>query len=150
MSVEVKYAVATNSMHAKEPKQATIDSASYDVFAAESKTLLLHVVTPISLELHFEIANEYFGNIYTRFVLLAKYFASCDAGVIDSGYHCVVLVLLTNHSKEECFVKKGYRIDQLVIHKKKKTLFSKKFPRKFYNQQREEATVLVQQTLNFF
>ena len=73
MSVEVKYAVATNSMHAKEPKQATIDSASYDVFAAESKTLLLHVVTPISLELHFEIPNEYFGNIYTRFVLLAKY-----------------------------------------------------------------------------
>ena len=150
MSVEVKYAVATNSMHAKEPKQATTDSASYDVFAAESKTLLLHVVMPISLELHFEIANEYFGNIYTRFVLLAKYFASCDAGVIDSGYHCVVLVLMTNHSKEECFVKKGYRIDQLVIHKKKKTLFSKKFLRKFYNQQREEATVLVQQTLNFF
>ena len=125
MSVEVKYAVANNSIHAKEPKQATIDSAGYDVFAAESKTLLPHVVTPISLELHFEIPNQYFGNIYARFVLLAKHFVSCDAGVIDLGYRGVVLVLMTNHSKEECFVKKSYRIAQLVIHKKENVVFKK-------------------------
>ena len=49
MSVEVKYAVANNSKHAKEPKQVTIDSAGYDLLAAESKTLLPHDVTQLHL-----------------------------------------------------------------------------------------------------
>ena len=66
MSIEVKYAVANNSKHVKEPKQATIDSAGYDLFAAESKTLLPHDVTPIILELLLEIPDGYFGKIYSR------------------------------------------------------------------------------------
>ena len=31
MSIEVKYALANLSKHAKEPKQATIDSVDYDL-----------------------------------------------------------------------------------------------------------------------
>ena len=60
MSVEVKYAVANNSKHAKKPKQATVDSAGYDLFAAEPKTLLPHDVTPITFELLLEIPDGYF------------------------------------------------------------------------------------------
>ena len=72
MNVEVIYAVANNPIHAKEPKQATIDSAGYDVFAAESKTLLPDVVTPISLELHFEIPDEFLETFTQDFSFLQK------------------------------------------------------------------------------
>ena len=123
MSVEVKYTVANNSKHAKEPKQATIDSTGYDLLAAELKTLLPHDVTPIILELHFEIPDVYFEKIYPRSGLLAKDFVSCDAGVIDPCYRAVVLVSMTNHSKESFYVKKGFQIAQLVIHKKENVVF---------------------------
>ena len=131
MSAEVKYAVANNSKHAKEAKQATIGSAGDDLFAAESKTLLRHDVTAITLELLFEIPDGYFGKVYPRSGLLAKHFLSCDAAVIDSGYCSVVLVLMTNHSDEPLFIKEGFQIAQLVIHKKENVIFKQiyaKFP----------------------
>ena len=123
MSVEVKYAYANLSKHVKEPKQATIDSVGYDLFAAESKTLLPHDVTPVTLELLLEIPNSYFGKIYPRSGLLAKHFVSCDTGVIDPGYRGFVLVLMTNHSHEPLFIKEGFRIAQLVTHKKENVVF---------------------------
>ena len=123
MSIEVKYAVANNSKHAKEPKKATIDSADYELFAAESKTLLPHDVSPMTLELLLEIPDGYFGKIYPKFGLLAKHFVSCDAGVIDSGYHGVVLVLMTNYNDEALFIKEGFRIAHLVIYKKENVVF---------------------------
>ena len=93
------------------------------MFAAESKTLLPYDVTPITLELLLEIPEGYFGKIYPRSGLLAKHFVSCDAGIIGSGYRGVVLVLMTNHSDEPLFIKEGFRIAQLVIHKKENVVF---------------------------
>ena len=149
MSVEVKYDVTNNSKHAKEPKQPTIDSAGYDLFASESKTLLLHDVTTITLELLLEIPDDYFGKIYPRSGLLAKHFVNYDAGVIDSGYRGVVLVLMTNHSDKPLFIKEGFRIAQLVIHKKENIVLNK-FLQNFWSQDSEQATVLVQQVFNSF
>ena len=40
-TIEVKYTVANNSIHAKEPKKSTSGSAGYDLFAAEEKTLFI-------------------------------------------------------------------------------------------------------------
>ena len=114
--------------------QATIDSAGYDLFAVESKTLLSLDLTPITLELLLEIPDDYFGKIYPRSGLLAKHFVSCDAGVIDSGYHGVVLVLMTNDIDEPLFIK-GFRIAQLVIHKKE-NIFLNRFLRNFWSQRR--------------
>ena len=148
MSVEVKYAVANNSKHSKEPKQAAIDSTGYDLFAVESKTLLPHV-TPITLEFLLEIPDGYFGKIYPRFGLLTKHFVSCDADVIDSGYCGVVLVLMTNHCDEPLFIKEGFRIAQFVIHQKESVVF-KQISAEFPEPNREEAMVLVQQVFNFF
>ena len=113
MSVEI---VVYNSKHAKKPKQATIDSAGSNLFAAKTKTLLPHDVIPITLELLLEIADGYFGKTYSRSVILAKHFVSCDA-VIDSFYRGVGLVLMTTHSNEPLFIQEGFRIAQLVIHK---------------------------------
>ena len=55
MSVEVKYTIANNSKHEKEPKQATVGSAGYDLFVTKLKTLIPHEVTPVSIELNMEI-----------------------------------------------------------------------------------------------
>ena len=120
MSVEI---VVYNSKHAKEPKQATIDSTGSNLFAAKTKTLLPNDVIPITLELLLEIADGYFGKTYPRSGLLAKHFVSCDARVIDSLYRGVVLVLMTNHSNEPLFIKEGFRIAQLLIHKKENVAF---------------------------
>ena len=106
MSVKVKYAIANNSVHAQKPKHATIDSAGYDLFAAKSKTLLPHVVTQISLDLHFEIPDGYFGKIYPISGLLVEHFVSWDAGVIDSGYRGVVLAWWQTIARKNFLFKK--------------------------------------------
>ena len=93
------------------------------MFAAESKTLLPHDVSPITLELLLETPDGYFGKIYARFRLLAKHFVSCDAGVIDFGYRGVVLVLMKNYSDEPLFIKEGFLIAHLFIHKKENVVF---------------------------
>ena len=87
--------------------------------------------------MHFEIPGGYFGKIYPKSGLLANHFVSFDIGVIDSGYHGVVLVLMKNRSKEEFFVKKGYRITQLVIHKKENVIFKRIYTRSLESTERE-------------
>ena len=47
--IEVKYAVANNSVHATEPKKGTSGSAGYDLFAREEKTLFPWCVTPVTI-----------------------------------------------------------------------------------------------------
>ena len=56
-SIKVKYAVANNSIHAKEPKKATIGSAVYDLFAAEEKILLPRCLTHITIELKMVVVT---------------------------------------------------------------------------------------------
>ena len=60
--VDVKYCVANNSMHAREPKKATADSAGYDLLAAEDKTLFPSCVTSVTIEIEMEIRSGYFRN----------------------------------------------------------------------------------------
>ena len=50
-TIEVKYTVANNSIHAQEPKIPTSGTAGYNLFAAEEKTLFPHRVTPVMIEL---------------------------------------------------------------------------------------------------
>ena len=109
----------------KSQNKQQLNFAGYDLFVAESKTLLPHDVTPVTLELLLQIPDGYFGKIYPRPGLLVKHFVSCDAGVVDSGYRDVVLVLMTNHSNEPLFIKEGFQIVQLVIHKKENVVFNK-------------------------
>ena len=78
MSVEVKYTIANNSKHEKEPKQATVGSAGYDLFVTKLKTLIPHEVTPVSIELNMEIPTGYFGKMYSRSGLFGRHFITCD------------------------------------------------------------------------
>ena len=70
--VEVKYAVANNSMHTREPKKATVASSGYDLFAAEDKTLFPRCVTPVTIEIEMEISSGYFAETYPRSSFVRK------------------------------------------------------------------------------
>ena len=124
-SIEVKYAVANNSINAKELKKARIGFAGYNLFAAKEKILLPQCVTSITIELKMEIPCSYFGKVYPRSSLLKNYFVSCDAGVIDSDFRGTVLILMTNNSKDPILIKVGQRIAQIVFHKKQEVVFKK-------------------------
>ena len=119
-SIEVKYAVANNSINAKELKKAMIGFAGYNLFAAKEKILLPQCVTSITIELKMEIPRS-----YPRSSLLKNYFVSCDAGVIDSDFRGTVLILMTNNSKDPILIKVGQRIAQIVFHKKQEVVFKK-------------------------
>ena len=112
MTTEIKYNVAKNLQHAKEPKQAAVGSTGHDLFAAEQKLIQPGTVTPITLEINLEIPEGFFGKIYTRSGLLKRNFVSCDAGLIDQDYHGSIVVLMTNHSRFPFLVNVGNRIAQ--------------------------------------
>ena len=122
---EVEYTVANNSIHATEPKNATSSSAGYDLFAAEEKILLPRFVKPITIELKMEILCSHFGKIYPRLSLLKNYFASCDAGAIDSDFWGSVLILMTCNSKDPVLIKASQRVAHIVFHKKEEVVLKK-------------------------
>ena len=123
--VEIKYSVANNSMHAREPKKATAGSTGHDLFAAKDQTLFPRCVTSVTIKTEMEIPSSYFGKIYPKSSFVREYFVSCDAGIIDSDFRGNVLILMANNSMELLVIKAGQRIAQIVFIKKKK-LFLKK------------------------
>ena len=91
----VKY--YTENEFAKQPYQATENSAGYDLFAAESKTFLPRAVDTISIELRWVTPTGFYGKLFPRSGLLRKHFVSIDAGVIDADFRGISLVLMLNH-----------------------------------------------------
>ena len=114
MSIKAKYFVANNSIHAKEPKQATIPQIM--ICLQQKQRHCFHVELCVSRKLKMEIPSGYFGKIYPRSSLLKEYFISCDARAIDSDFR--VLVLMMNNSNKPLQIKPGQRIGQIVFHKK--------------------------------
>ena len=112
--ITVKY-YAENEF-AKEPCQATEDSAGYDVFAAETKFFLPNSVDTLSLVLRWAILTGFYGKLFPRSVTLKEHFVSIDAGVIDADFRGVIQVLMINHHPENVFfVRTSDRIAQVVF-----------------------------------
>ena len=115
--ITIKY--YTENELAKEPYQATENSAGYDVFAAETKTLLPNSVDIISLELRWAIPNGFYGKLFLRSGILREHFVSIDAGVIDADFRGIIQVLMVNHHPQKTFtVRTGDRIAQVVFMEK--------------------------------
>ena len=115
--ITIKY--YTENELAKEPYQATENSAGYDVFAAETKTLLPNSVDIISLELRWAIPNGFYGKLFPRSGILREHFVSIDAGVIDADFRGIIQVLMVNHHPQKTFtVRTGDRIAQVVFMEK--------------------------------
>ena len=114
MSKKITVKYFAESDYTKEPYQASEDAAGYDMFAADTKTLLPKSVECISLDLRTAIKNH---------------LLTCDAGVIDSNFRGKIYVLMISHHPEEtATVRTGDRIAQVVFMEKFNVDFKKVFP----------------------
>ena len=100
------------------PYKATSESAGYDLYAAEDKEILPETNAIVSLDLRMAIPKGFFGKIFSRSGLFLNHEITAEAGVIDSGFHGIVQVLLFNHSDKTFYAKKGDRIAQIVFLEK--------------------------------
>ena len=100
------------------PTKTYEDSAGYDVYAAETLTILPRSCECISIEMQMAIPEGFFGKLFSRSGLLKDHFITCEAGVIYSDYRGIVSVVLINHSNNLYTVKTGNKIAQMVFMKK--------------------------------
>ena len=122
--ITVKY--YSESEFAREPYQATEDSAGYDLFAAETKTFLPKTVDTLLVDLRWVIPTGFYGKLFPRSGILKKHFVTIDAGVIDADFKGVIQVLIMNHYLEKTFtIRTDDRIVQVVFMEKFNANFHK-------------------------
>ena len=101
------------------PTKATEDSAGFDLYAAEAKTILPNDLEIVSLELRRKIPKGFYHKIFSESGLLVKDRVTAEGGVIDPDYRGIVKVLLMNHhSFKPLKIETGDRIAQVVFMKK--------------------------------
>ena len=108
----------TDNEKSKTPSLATSDSAGYDLYAAESRTIMPRSLGAVSLEMRFAIPRGFYGKKFSRSGLLIEHLITAEGGLIDSGNRGIVKVLLFNHSGKPFTVNVGDRIAQMIFMKK--------------------------------
>ena len=108
-----------------KPEQATEESAGYDLYAADTITILPKTAQTIPLDLRFAIPAGFFGQIFPRSSILLNYLVTVDGGVIDSNFRGVVKGILVNLCDKTFTVRVGDRIAQLKKKKKYDVKFKK-------------------------
>ena len=115
-----------NNEFAEEPFHDWGDAVGYDLFAAETKTLLPQTCNSVELELRMAIPKGYFGKIFPRSGLLKNHFITCDAGVVNADYRRSLSVFMNSHHKDKSYtVRIGNRFTQMVFFKKYDENFDK-------------------------
>ena len=110
--ITVKY--YPESEFAREPYQATKDSAGYDLFAAETKTFLPKSAAALSLDLRWAISTGFYEKLFPRSGILREHFMT-----IDADFRGIIQVLTLNHHPEKTFtVRTDDRIAQVVFMEK--------------------------------
>ena len=122
-SAHVKYFAET--VFGKEPQRATEESARYDLYAAEAKTILPGKNDLVCLDLPWAIPKGFFGQIFPRSSVIKEYNVTVEAGLIDADYRGLINVLLSNHSEKVFTVRTGERIAQVVFFQKFDVYFEK-------------------------
>ena len=122
-TVNVKYFAET--VFAKEPQKATEESAGYDLYAAEAKTILPGKNDLVCLDLRWAIPKGFCGRIFPRSSLIKENNVTVEAGLIDADYRGLVYVILVNHSEKVFTVRTGDRIAQAVFFEKFDVRFEK-------------------------
>ena len=121
--VNVKYFAET--VFAKEPQKATEESAGYDLFAAETKTILPGKKELVCFDLRWAIPKGFCGRIFPRSSLIRENNVTVEAGLIDADYRGLIYVLLFNHSDRAFTMRTGERLAQVVFLKKFDVYFEK-------------------------
>ena len=106
-------------------QKATEESAGYDFYAAEAKTILPGKNDLVCLELGWAIPKGFCGRILPRSSLIKEYNVTVEAVLIDADYRGLINVLLFNHSEKVFTVRTGERIAQAVFFEKFDVHFEK-------------------------
>ena len=91
-AVNVKY--FTETVFAKELQKATEESAGYDLYAAEAKTILPGKNDLVSLDLRWAIPKGFCGRIFPRSSIIKDNNVTVEAGLIDADYRGLVYIFL--------------------------------------------------------
>ena len=121
-TVNVKYFAET--VFAEEPQKATEESAGYDLYVAEAKTILPGKNDLISLDLRW-LFQKLLWSIFSRSSIIKDNNMIVEAGLIDADYRGLVYVLLFNHSEKVFTVRTGDKIAQAVFFEKLDVRFEK-------------------------
>ena len=107
------------------PTIAHGDDAGYDLYSAETVTILPQSCEGVNCIFNMAIPRGYFGKVYSRSSLLKHHIITTEAGVIDSGFRGELFVFLFNHGKELFTIKSADKIAQMVFMKKETVEFVK-------------------------
>ena len=107
------------------PTIAHGDDAGYDLYSAETVTILPQSCEGVNCKFNMAIPRGYFGKVYSRSSLLKHHIITTEAGVIDSGFRGELFVFLFNHGKELFTIKPRDKIAQMVFMKKETVEFVK-------------------------
>ena len=121
--ISIKY--FEESEFSQKPEQATEESAGYDLYAADTITILPKTAQTFPLDLGFAIPAGFFVQIFPRSSILVNHLVTVDGGVIDSDFRGIVKAILVNLSDKTFTVRVGDRIAQLVILEKYNVNFEK-------------------------
>ena len=110
---------------ARVPEQTTEGSAGYDLYAADTVTILPQTAETIPLDLRWAISDGFFGQIMPRSSILVNHLVTVDGGVIDSDFRGIVKAILVNLSNKSFTVCLGDRIAQVVIMENYNVKFEK-------------------------
>ena len=98
------------------PSKSNEWDAGFDIYAAESLTILPGTRGMIHTGISMAIPRGYAGLIWPRSGLALKLGIDTLAGVIDSDYRGEVCVVLQNHGDLPYEISQGDRVAQMVIH----------------------------------
>ena len=107
------------------PTVAYADDAGYDLFSAETITILPRSCEGINCKFSTATPRGYFGKIESRSSLVRHNLITAEGGVMDSGYRGEWFVILFNHGEKPFTIKPGDKIAQVVFMKKEFVEFVK-------------------------
>ena len=100
MSKQIAVKYFKESEFSEEPEQITEGSAGYDLYAADTRTILPNCAETILLDLRWVIPNEFFGKHFPWSSIIKNHLVTVNGGVIDSDFRGIVEAILVNHSNK--------------------------------------------------
>ena len=105
------------------PTIAYGDGAGYDLYSAETVTILPQSCEGVNCKFNMAIPRGYYAQVCSRSGLVKHHLITAEARVIDSGFRGELFVFLFNHGKELFIVKPEDKIAQMIFMKKETVEF---------------------------
>ena len=117
MNKNIEIEIQLISSNGKVPTQKHESDIGYDISASNDVTLKSNEVTLVSTGIAINLPQQCAGFVLPRSGLSTKHKITLinSPGLIDPGYTGELLVPLINHGDDDCEIKAGDRIAQLVL-----------------------------------